>query len=542
MIELLGAVALLMFGLRLVKTGVAKSLGSRLRRWIGLGTGNRLSAMLIGVAATLLLQSSTATALLTASFATSGAMSLVSSQAIMLGANVGTSLVAALLALNLSFLSPALLAIGVFGASINRRSWHSGLFDAIVGVSLMLLSIQLLDAAARPMQHSATLVALLATLREVPLVAALLAVVLAAASASSLAIVLLIGSFSATGAVDPLVAVAMVLGANIGGAIPPCLALVRDAAAAKRVAFGNLLVRSSGVVVVLPLLDQVTSLAAMSGVPRAAIAVVVHVAFNALIAAVAIPVLRPVSRLVTFLVPEQAQAASGPQYLDEQLLTNPTLALACAARETLRIGDSIADMLDTCRDVLATGDLSRLSTVPAMDDKVDTLNRAVKFYLAKLNSSPLKDADRQRCTEIVAYATNLEHVGDIVDGNLRVLVEKKIRQQMSFSADGAQEIGGLFDITLQNMLLAQSLLVISDDHVAHDLVASKIEVRKLEQLSASNHLARLTSGLADSLLTSAVHLDMLRDLKRINAHIASIAYPILDRNGSLRESRITSDR
>lgn len=177
-----------------------------------------------------------------------------------------------------------------------------------------------------------------------------------------------------------------------------------------------------------------------------------------------------------------------------------------------------------------------------MDDEVDGLNSAVKLYLSKLNSTALNQREEHRSNEIISYATNLEHVGDIVDRNLRDLVDKKIRNQLSFSAEGASEIEELYRVTLENLRLAQSILVSGDEQLARQLVESKIDIRNLEERSAANHRARLRDGMIDSMQTSSLHLDILRDLKCINAHIAAIAYPILKRQGALRESRIMAGK
>ncbi|TIQ99831.1 MAG: Na/Pi cotransporter family protein, partial [Mesorhizobium sp.] len=203
-----------------------------------------------------------------------------------------------------------------------------------------------------------------------------------------------------------------------------------------------------------------------------------------------------------------------------------------------RIGDCITAMLQTNLEALKKNDTARSSGIAVMDDEVDRLNSAVKLYLAKLNSSALDEKDEQRSNEIIRYATNLEHIGDIVDRNLRDLVDKKIRNQLSFSAEGAAEIEEFYRMTLENLRLAQSILVTGDAQLARQLVESKVDIRHLEERSATNHMARLRDGIIDSMQTSSLHLDILRDLKRINAHIAAIAYPILKRQGALRESRI----
>lgn len=264
MLDLIGAVGLLLWGLRLVKTGVIRSFGVRLRRRIGSGTRNRLLAFGMGLVATIALQSSTATALMTASFAGSGFMSSMMAQAIMLGANVGTSLVTRILAFDLHFLAPLMIALGVFAFGFSHSKPTKGLSRAVLGLGLMLLSLRLLGQATEPMQHSRVLVALMASLDAVPVLAVIVAAVLAIASSSSLAIVLLATSLSASGTVTPALGIALVLGANLGGAVPPVLGTLRYGALARRVTIGNMLVRLIGCVAVLPFTETVARLHVIS--------------------------------------------------------------------------------------------------------------------------------------------------------------------------------------------------------------------------------------------------------------------------------------
>ncbi|MCG7505333.1 Na/Pi cotransporter family protein [Mesorhizobium retamae] len=538
MIDLIGAVALLLWGLRMVKTGVLRAFGARLRQWIGSGTRNRFLAFGIGLTATIALQSSTATALMTASFAGMGYLGSMMAQAVMLGANVGTSIVTRLLALDLHFLAALLIATGVVAFGISHSKSAKGMSRVPLGLGLMLLSLHWLGQATEPMRHSQVLIALMTSLDAVPVLAVAVAAVLAMAASSSMAIVLLAMSLAASGTVTPALGMALVLGANLGGAFPPVAATFHHGAVALRVTVGNLLVRLAGCVAALPFLDWIAKLLSDAGSHGATLIVDAHIIFNVTLAVAALPLLRPLSNLMRRIVPEAETPDDGPRYLDPEHLDTPALALAGAARETLRIGDRIAAMIEANLEALRKSDTARCTSVAVMDDEVDRLNSAVKLYLARLDRTALDEKDAQRSDEIIGYATNLEHIGDIVDRNLRELVQKKIRGQLSFSTEGASEIEELYQTTLSNLRLAQSILVSGDSQLARQLVEAKVGIRHLEERSAANHMARLRDGLVASVQTSSLHLDMLRDLKRINAHIAAIAYPILKSGGSLRESRL----
>lgn len=538
LVSLLGAGALLLWGLSQVKTGIMDAMGGRLRLWLANATRNRFTAFAAGLGATLLLQSSTATALMTASFAGQGMFDLAMAQAIMLGANVGTSIVAQVLVLDVQWLAPVLLAAGYVVWRFRPGLSGRGTGSALVGLGLMLVALHMLSTAAEPLRESEPIVALLDSLGAAPLLAVLIAAVLAAASSSSMAVVLLVAAIAADGSLPASVSVALVAGANLGGAVPPVLATSRDDVAGRRVTVGNLCVRGIGAAVVVALDGIFADALVDGGLSPAMLPVTAHVLFNLAVAVVFLPLLRPVSRLTERLVPDRPPTAATPMFLDDRSLQTPALALAAAARETLRIGDFVYSMATATLASLESRDDKPAHSVHGLDDTVDELQQAVKLYCARLDKQPLDAEQSRRNAEIVNYAINLEHIGDILDNSLRPLVEKRIHQQLHFSAEGLQELATFFNQTMENLRLAQSVFMSRDPGLARTLVEVKEDVRAIERNSAERHFDRLRAGRPESLQTSSLHLDVLRDLKRINAHIASVAYPILDERGALRESRL----
>jgi phosphate:Na+ symporter len=255
-----------------------------------------------------------------------------------------------------------------------------------------------------------------------------------------------------------------------------------------------------------------------------------------------LPLLEPLSALVGRILPATAPEADGPRHLDEVALATPASALAAAMRETLRVGDIVEEMLSASLTALTQGDEVLCKSISTLDNKVDRLQEAIKLYLSRLGRARLDPAEAQRATEIISYAINLEHIGDIIDKNLAQLAMKKIRNQVTFSNDGFAEIEAFYHQTIDNLHTAQTVFIGRDIKLARKLVEGKVEIRNRERQSADNHLKRLQEGKPESIQTSSLHLDILRDLKRINAHIASVAYPILDELGELRESRLRSTK
>ncbi|GLK66064.1 MULTISPECIES: Na/Pi cotransporter family protein [Paracoccus] len=533
MFQLAGAVALLLFGLGLVRDGMVRAFGVKLKMVLGRGTKNGPRAFISGLVATLGLQSSTATALMTASFADRGMIQPRMGQIVLLGANLGTALTAWIVASGIEALVPVMLLVGYILRRQDRRSL-SGAGLALIGIALMLLSLALLSQATEPLRESVAMAAFLAMLSNAWPVALAMAAGLAVICSSSLAVVMLVLSLG----MDPALTVVLVLGANLGGAIPPVLATVGQGIAARRVALGNLIVRGVGCMVALPLAGQAALALTAMPLPETGLAVEAHLAFNLVLAAVIWPFAGLVSRLTAKLVREDEQTPPiEVQLLDGSALDTPAVALGRASRAALAIGDVVERMLQQAHTAFERSDDAPLAEVAVLEERVDRMQQEIKSFLSRLGRDAGEDERRQAIT-ILDYVINLEHVGDIIDKGLGPELRKKAVLSLRFSEEGFRELDVLFLMTIENLRLAQTIFMTRDRDLARQLMEEKVEIRRLERMSAQRHLMRLREGRADSQQTSSLHLDILRDLKRVNAHITSVAHPILDEADLLIESRL----
>ena len=532
-VQLAGAISLLLYGLSLVREGMTDALGMRMKMALGRGTRSGPRAFVSGLLATLAMQSSTATALLTASFVERGMIPGRRAQIVLLGANVGTALTAWVMAAGLGALAPALLLAGqILGRG--RSALRSGAGRALTGAGLMLLSLALLDHATLPLREAPELLAILPLLDSVWPVALAVSALIALICSSSLAAVLLILSLVLPAGLT----VVLVLGANLGGAVAPVLATAGASLPARRVAFGNLVVRAIGCLVALPLAGPAGALLSALPLPRTGLAVEAHLAFNIALALFIWPFAGAISDLLARWLPEEEEPREpGPRWLDETALSLPPIALAGASREVLAVGDLIARMLSGTRAAFTGNDGGPLAEVAELEHRVDRRQQEVKTYLSRLGGAATEE-ERRRAITILDYVINLEHVGDIIDKGLAPAVRKKIGLGLRFSEEGYRELDTMFLMTEENLRMAQGVFMSRDPGMARRLVEVKVGIRNLERQSAQRHLIRLREGDADSRETSSLHLDILRDLKRINAHLASVAHPILDEEGLLIESRL----
>lgn len=539
LVDLLGAAALLIWGLRMIKTGVLRAFGAVLRQWIAKGTTNRVSAAFWGFIVTLGLQSSTATAVITASFTARDIVTPRMAQAVLLGANLGTAIVTLFLSMDLHWLGSLLILAGVVLSTSAQANTPRNSGRAILGLGLMLLALHLLGGVTAPLRSSPTLAMVLSALDTAPVLAVLIAAGLAVLASSSLAVVVLVMLLAGAGVVDGPLALCLVAGANLGGAIPPHLAVASDGVAARRLTLSNMIVRMFGSVLVMLFAAPLAAELGQFLPDPAHLTVAAHVGFNLALLLIFLPLLGPVAKLTEQLLPARTDPAGrGPTYLDDSLLQTPDMALAVAAREALRLGDIIGDMLDCTLLSLKTGDEKPIADVARLEDEVDFLHEAIKLYVTRLGRSELDADDSRRANEVISYAINLEHVGDIIESGLAEIAVKKARKKLTFSTEGLAEIADFYGHTRENLRMAQAIFLSRDPAMARRLLDQKVIIRKIEAQSSERHLNRVREGRVETIETSTLHLDLLRDLKRVNAHLASVAHPILEELGVLRESRV----
>ena len=541
LLDLVGGIALLLWGLHMVQSGVLRAFGSDLRRFLGIALKTRFTAFLAGLGITALLQSSTATGLMTATFVGDGLIGLVPALAIMLGANVGTTLLVQLFSFDVSWLAPVLLALGVIAFKRSARTVVRDIGRVAIGLGLMLLSLHILLDTLAPAENAPNVRVLLVAATAMPVLNVIFGAGLAWAAHSSVAVVLLVMSLAYSNFISPVAAVALVLGANLGSAINP---LIEGGGwknpVARRLPLGNLINRLVGCALVLPMIQSIAGAMIALDVNPVRMVADFHTLFNLALAALFILPLPAMARLLQWLLPkpEGSPDPSAPVYLDPAAISTPSLALTCAARETLHMGDLVETMLRKSIDALMTDDRRLVVEVERMDNAVDRLHEAIKLYVTGVTRQSLDENESNRAMEIVACAINFEHIGDIIDKNLMELAAKKIKNRLSFSESGAAELQALHRRVLDSLKLAFTVFMTGDVKIARQLVEEKVVIRDAERTAAENHFARLREGLTASIETSSLHLDILRDLKRIFSHICSIAYPVLEAKGELQPSRL----
>ena len=545
LLNLLAAVALLVWGTHMVRTGVLRVFGANLRSLLARSMGNRFSAALSGIGVTALVQSSTATSLMTSSFVGQGLITLPAALAVMRGADIGTALMSVLFSVDLSWLSPLLIFTGVV-LFISRQATTAGRVGRVlIGLGLMLLALQMVVEATEPLLSSPAMKAVLTSLNSDLLLEITVGALLAVLAYSSLAIVLLIAAMASSSVVPLDVALGLVLGANLGSGVLAVLTTAKSAIPVRQVTLGNLMFKALGVVLAAPFIGLWLQ-HARPLIPDATQAVVLfHLAFNIVISIGFIGLTHWVARFTERLLPlpkAGSNTLQRPRHLDPSALSTPSLAISCAAREALHQADVVETMMVGMLRVIRDNDLQMAEDLRKMDDTVDELYSAIKYYLTKISREALGEVEARRWADIISFTINMEHIGDSIERILIDIEDKKIRKGRSFSEAGMAEITELHTRLVANLRLGMGVFLNGNVRDAQKLLEEKARFRDLERAYADTHLARLSGNTLSSIETSSLHIDLLSDLKRINSHICSIAYPILESAGALAPSRLRESR
>jgi phosphate:Na+ symporter len=544
LVHMAGATMLLLYSVRMVRTGVERASGPMLRRAISDPSRGTVSSAFLGMAIALILQSSTAAAVLASGFAASGMLAIASGLALLLGADVGSSIVVQVLSLNLAWLTPILLAVGGWMFLKYEARTVRQIGRILLGIAFILISLHMIGEAVAPLKEARLMPMIAAWLDKDFITAFLFGALLAFAVHSSVATVLLIAALAAKGALGADASISMLLGANLGSGFIAVWLTRGMEPRGRRLPAGNMIFRAAGAITALSALRFIELPTAYMGAHPGLYVVNAHLVFNIALAVISLPFVRPMATLLGKAMPEKPIPDLSGDWLrpastlDRSVIATPHLALASATREVLRMAQLVEIMLRPVMEMFHTCDREQVDRLRRVDREVNAAHSGIKLYLAEVSRGG-DEADSNRSMDLAGFAINLERAGDIIKALLDMALDKK-KKSYNFSAEGWQELTGLHDRLMANMQLALNVLLSEDLDSARQLIMEKDRMRTLERQSRKNHLRRLQNGSEASIETSDLHLEIVRSLREINTLFAAAAFPILSRNGLLRESRLVS--
>ena len=543
LIELVGAIALLLWGLRMVRTGMMRAYGSHLKRLARQNEGRLIPMLGSGFLFAILIQSSTATAIIVASFAGQNILSISSALIVILGADIGTAVAVILASQKITVLSPILLAIGIFGFLSTEKNKLRNLFRAIAGLGLILLALSMVNYIGTGLANLQEFNTVMQVFVSQPFLMLLFGVVLTYLAHSSLAIVLLVVGFVQSGLLLTDAGLFLVLGANVGSGLLPVVANWKAKRNAKIPVKANFLIRVLGVTAVFPFVGPLLAVLGDS-LPAYSTPAFFHLFLNIGVAIIGLVLLPLIIKLVTNLESADSESAQAiePKNLDETAFSSPSKALACAKREALNMANITQIMLRNTLPVLKEGNDELRQEIAVMEDDVERLFNAIKIYIARIMREELTEEEAQRAMDLLSFTANMEHMSDIIEGSLMELAVKKANLGTQFSQQGLTEITALHEAVESTFELAINTFISEDSDLARMLFDAKASIRELESKSVTTHLERIGTGISQSIETSSLHLDIIRDLKRINSHLTSIAYPVLKASGKVPKTKWKKNR
>ena len=542
-LNLAGATMLLLFAVRMVQTGIERAFGPSFKRVMTNENRNRIQTSFIGMLLAIVLQSSTATALLATGFAAGGFLAVGNGLAIVLGADLGSALVIQILSFDLDWLVPFLLAIGGWlFLKVDQRSLRQA-GRILLGIGFILISLQMIGSASEPIRESDLLPAMAGYLGSEYITSFLIGAALAFIMHSSVAAILLFVTLVILQILPVEAGVSLVLGANLGGAILPVWLSRGMSQFARRIPVGNFLLRGTGAIVALFVVNLTPVLSVFDSFGPGQYLVNTHLAFNLALLMIGLPITKLMEKPLALLMPEPTAEGQTDIYkpmsaLDRTVLDAPKLALSGVTREVLRMGQIVEVMVHPVMELYENFDKERMEKVRKMDLEVNSTFSDIRRYVAELQRGELTKDDAERARELTEFSINLENAGDIVAKRLLILAESKNIKNMEFSKQGWKELVTVHERVICNIKLAFNVLISDDLEAARTLIEEKAEMATLERKSRKQHLKRLREGAEISFESSNIHLETLRNLKELNSLFASVAYPILYKRGQLLQTRL----
>jgi phosphate:Na+ symporter len=535
---LIGGIAFFFLGLTGARKGLERVAGDRMRAALSRVTGNRVLALCFGAFITLILQSSGATSAILVSFCDTGLLGLVQAISVMLGSDIGTTFVVVLLSIQyITQLALVIIAIGFLLQSLTKRRVVNDYGRIIVGFGFIFYGMHLMTAAAIPLKESHVAMQVFGYLSAHPL-ACLIMAAMASAAIHSAGMIGIAIALAFAGAINFEAAIPIVLGANVGTCISAVLASFTCGVFGKRVALAHVISKLVGVAIVFPFIKYAAAAidatdvileplfsGQYSGV-GAKIALA-HVLFNVLVAVIFLPIVKPLSRLMEAILPTPppTEEPFGPKYLDASAIESPPIAFAQVKRELLRIASIAQAMFGDCLRMFSRGEdhVVSIEMIQGEDDKIDVLEKAIRFYLAELAMGELTEKQSKTQLALLAIATDFEEMGDILSHEMVKLAWKKEKRHIFFSDDGWRDLKSFQGMILENFNLVLSMLIQPHEEIALKVERHELHMEDVEQQLRQSHLARLHDGLQESFDTSSIHLDILTSLRRINAKLTHIA-------------------
>ncbi len=525
--SLLGGLGLFIYGMRLMGDGLQKSAGDSLRRLLEILTTNPVMGVMVGTVVTALVQSSSATTVMVVGFVNAGLMTLRQAVGVIMGANIGTTITAQLIAFKLD--EYALPAIGL-GAALylfgrTKRQRYIG--QIFLGFGILFLGMSVMKDAMRPLREIEEFRQMLVSLGQNPLLGVLAGFALTTVVQSSSASIGILLGLTAQGLVDLRTALPILFGDNIGTTTTALLSSIGTTVAARRAALAHLtfnVIGSAVFLLIIPILIPVVEFTSADPLRQVANA---HTLFNVTNTILQLPMIGLLVYIVKRLIPgEEAVVEHGPKFLDRRILESPSIAIGQVLRELDRMGRVAREMLATSMQAVLTNDQKLVDSAREMEVVINDLEKEITHYLVDLSKLSLTDNQAERVNALLNIVNDIERVGDHAD-NISELAEYKIDHQLTFSDTAVEDLKRIYAEVDSAVDKAVSALRKGDPTEASRVLELEDIIDDLQREMRARHICRLNEGKCHP-TSGVVFLDIISNLERVGDHSRNVAQWILD--------------
>ncbi|MEG6615844.1 Na/Pi cotransporter family protein [Peptococcaceae bacterium 1198_IL3148] len=530
-LNLVGGMGLLLYGMYIMSEGLQKIAGLKLRTVLSTLTQNRLVGLLIGAIVTIIFQSSTATTVILVGLTSASIISLRQTLPVILGSDIGTTVTAQLIALKVTEIALPIVGIGATIIFFCKREKYKRIGQVLIGFGLLFLGLKIMSDTMYPLRDDPFFKDMLMQMSNWPLLAMVLAAIFTFLMHSSAATIGIIMVLAMQGLVSIHSAVYLLFGANIGTSFTAVLSSLGSTREAQRVALAHFMFKFAGVLLFLPFVslfaDLVTWITPNS--PGFQVANV-HTIFNISVALIFLPFTAKFAKLLEFIVPEKQTTSQEirPKYLDESLITTPSIAIGMAQKEIMRITDLVTDMVMRCDNLFKQYTETLAEEVLDKEDKVDMLSEATNVYLTKLMRQPLSKEEFNQCMGFVNIVKDYEHIGDVIEKNIIYLAESKHANNSEFSPDGHREITVMLHKLIEMLQVVNTAIVTNNCYLTERAKELHEEIVDMEFRFRMSHFARMQMGGKESENTSSIFLDLINSYLRIADHLNNVTISLAD--------------
>jgi len=521
-----GGLGLFIYGLKLMGEGLQKAAGDKMRKLLHALTTNPLMGCIVGAGVTSILQSSSATTVMAVGFVNAGLMSLKQAVGVILGANIGTTITAQLIAFKLTDFALPILGVG-FGIHFfaKRRFWKFfGLF--MLGFGMLFLGLSIMGSVVKPLGKSEAVRQAFLNFSTNPFLGVLTGMIVTFIVQSSSVSIGLILTLAGVGLLDLQGAIPLMLGANIGTCITAMLASIGASISARRTAVAHVMFNVFGSVAILLILPFYTKLVMLTSTDLLRQCANAHSVFNICNTILFLPFVGAYTKLITRIVPgEEVIVETGPKYLESHLLNTPLVALDAATKEITRMASLSREMVNDAMDAFFKSSLSRQRAVSSKEEAVDSLQAAVSHYLVELTQRSLSEEESTKIPAMLHAVNDIERIGDHSE-NLMELTERKISERLPFSEYAIAELHQMHDEVNQMAGEAIKALETNDPEVAKSVLQREEKVNSLTEQMKQNHIQRLNKG--ECKVTSGIlFLDIISNFEKIGDHLTNVAQAVM---------------